>query len=475
MASANVSFEQIPGSTRDPGVYVEFNTRLAVRNLPGNPQTLRLIGQKLAGGSASVLTPYKFFSDTEAADLFGHGSHLHLMTRAALKSNPYTQICAIAVADGAGSQEATGTVTFAGAAATKGGSVVLRVGYQEARIAVDAGMAPTEVAADLVAELGNLPDFPVSASAEAGVLEVAARSPGLTGNDIKLSARFEGVTGLTVAVVAMSGGTGYPDIGSALAAIQGSGDNLLVMPFADTSNLTKLRDHLDYVGNGLEQRGALGVLATVGTYGSAVAQAAGINHGRVTLGWLYGSDSLPWEIAAAYAAVTAFEEDPARPLNGLELKGIHAPPIQMHMGRTEREAALHNGITPIKVGPGARVQLVRSVSTYTVNQQDIPDPSLLDTTTIRTLDYTRFAVRQRLALRFPRDKRTQKALKKIRSEIIDVLRKLEELEILEEVEANLPFLVVEYDLQEAGRVNFRCPADVVNGLHVIAGVIDLLL
>lgn len=474
MASANVSFEQIPGSTRDPGVYFEHNTRLAVRNLPGNPQTLRFVGQKLASGGAELATPYKFFSDAEAADRFGYGSHLHLMTQAALKANPYTQICGIAVADSSGSQAAKGTVTFAGTA-SKGGSLVLRVGYRDVRIAVDAGMTAANAAADLDAELDNHPEFPVSPVATEGVLELTARHKGLSGNDIKLAARFEGVTGLAVTVVQMAGGTGSPDIGPALAAIQDAGDNLLTMPFSDAESVTKLRDHLDYVGNGLEQRGASAMLATTGTYGTAVAQAAGINHGRLTLGWLYGSDSLSYEIAAAYAAVKAFEEDPARPLNGLELKGIHAPPIQMRMGRVEREAALHNGVTPLKVGPGERVQIVRAISTYTLNPQSILDPALLDMTTIWSVDYVRLALRQRLALRFPRDKRTPGVLKKIRSEIIDVLRRLEELEIVEEVAANLPGIVVEYDGQEAGRVNVRIPVDVVNGLHVIAGVIDLIL
>ena len=36
MTSANVSFDKIKTSTRKPGVYVEWNTKLAVRNLPTN-------------------------------------------------------------------------------------------------------------------------------------------------------------------------------------------------------------------------------------------------------------------------------------------------------------------------------------------------------------------------------------------------------------------------------------------------------
>jgi len=56
-----------------------------------------------------------------------------------------------------------------------------------------------------------------------------------------------------------------------------------------------------------------------------------------------------------------------------------------------------------------------------------------------------------------------------------VLLKLEELEIVEEVEANAASLVVERSLQDVNRLNAAIPTDVVNGLHVFAGRIDLLL
>ena len=43
MASANVSFDNIPASIRKPGKYLEFNTKLAVRTLATNPQTVLII------------------------------------------------------------------------------------------------------------------------------------------------------------------------------------------------------------------------------------------------------------------------------------------------------------------------------------------------------------------------------------------------------------------------------------------------
>ena len=56
-----------------------------------------------------------------------------------------------------------------------------------------------------------------------------------------------------------------------------------------------------------------------------------------------------------------------------------------------------------------------------------------------------------------------------------MLRQLEQLEIVEEVEANAAGVLCERDLQDPNRLNVRIPTDVVNGLHVFAGVIDLLL
>src|SRR6185369_15911909 len=159
----------------------------------------------------------------------------------------------------------------------------------------------------------------------------------------------------------------------------------------------------------------------------------------------------------------------------LELKGIHAPAVTSRFTRTEQESCLHNGTTPLEVGPGEKVQIVRAVTTYVKDANNIDDISLLDITTIRTLDYVRKAIRERIALRFPRAKLSTKTAPRVKTEIMDVLLKLEDLEIVEEVEANRAGVIVERDLQDPNRLNAKIPADVVNGLHVFAGRIDLLL
>ena len=179
-------------------------------------------------------------------------------------------------------------------------------------------------------------------------------------------------------------------------------------------------------------------------------------------------------LAAGYAAVLAFEEDPARPLNTLEIKGLNITPDAQWPLFNECNNALYNGLTPLTVVAG-KVQIMRAVSTYTKSAANVDDPALLDITTIRTLDYTRRAIKERIALRFPRDKLSDRLLPKVKSEILDVLLKLEQAEIIENAEANKGKLVVSRSLQDANRVNAAIPADVVNGLHVFAGRIDLIL
>jgi phage tail sheath gpL-like len=243
----------------------------------------------------------------------------------------------------------------------------------------------------------------------------------------------------------------------------------------DATSLAALKTHLDTVSGPMEQRPGIGIFAFSGTYSNAVTLASGVNSGRIACPFLRSTRSLNLELAAAFASVVAFEEDPARPLNTLELTGIHAPAIGSRFTRTEQENCLYNGLTPIEVGPSGAPQIVRAVTTYTKDANSVADVSLLDLTTIRTLDYVRKACRERIAQRFPREKLYAETIKSVRSELYDVLLRLEDLAIVENVEANKDGLVVERSGTDSNRLDAKIPADVVNGLHVFAGRIDLIL
>ncbi|MCF6246920.1 MAG: phage tail sheath subtilisin-like domain-containing protein [Desulfobacula sp.] len=473
MASKNISFDNIPSSIRKPGKYFEFNTKLAVRTLPQNRQEVLIVAQKLAAGSVAAETPVMVFSDIEAAEYCGYGSQVHLMARAMIKANPYVALTLVGVDDNVAGVAATGTSQI-DIDAVAAGTVRQYIGNEFAEIAVAKGDVKADIAAALKAAIDAKPDLPVTAAVVTDTITLTAKNKGVVGDDIHLSL-IAANNCVTATITAMTGGSGDPDIATALAAVFGKQYHKIVVPYGDSTTLTALRDHIDAISGPMEQRPSVGVYALTGALAAATTLAGTLNSGRLLGAYLRNTRSLPMELAAAMAGIMAWEEDPARPLNTLAIKGIHAPDIEDRLSRTEQETCLNNGVTPFEVGPGEKVQVVRAISTYTKDGQGIDDVSLLDITTITTLDYVRKACRERISLRFPREKLSSKTPKKVRSELLDVLLKLEDLEIVEEVMANKDGLVVERDLQEANRLDAKIPADVVNGLHVFAGRIDLLL
>jgi len=318
--------------------------------------------------------------------------------------------------------------------------------------------------------------LPITASVAGNVITLTARHKGEAGNAIKLRARVQQAHGVSVSAPAtLSGGLNDPDLTPAFAAVFGASYEIYAIAFESPVALTALRTQLEAVGHPLEQRDAVGVVGFTGTLAAATTRAADVNSGLISLAWHNQSRSLPYEIAAGYAAVIASEEDPARPLNTLSIAGLDVTPVEHRPGRVEQEVALHNGVTPLEIGPGNRVQIVRAITTYLVDAQAVDDESLLDLTTMRTLHYFRRACRERIALRFPREKLSAKTPPKVRSELLDVMTKCEELEFLHRIDEFKDRLVVEVDGQSVGQLNAAIPAPVVPGLHVFAGRIDLYL
>lgn len=472
MASKNISFEKIPSSNRKPGVLAEFNTRMAVRNLPGNRQTTLIVAQKTAAGTLAALTLTDVFSDVEAATLCGYGSQAHRMAMKAFRANPYANISIVAVDDAAGTA-ASWPVT-AGGAPTAAGTFVLRLNDDTIEIAVGTTDTPTTVAAAIVAAVGNRPALPFTASNALGVATLTAKNKGTVANAFKVSTAGV-VPGMTLTVGAQTAGTIDPDITAAFTAAFLGGHDQVVIPYRDNANLTALRNHLDNVGSYAEKRWALGFTASNGSLSEATTLSSSLDHGWISNPWCRNTTTPTMEIAAAYAATIAATEDPALGFDNVEVKGIAVPAVADRTSRTEEESALYNGVAPLNVGPGERVQIVRAITTYTVNEAGVPDVSMLDITTPRTMKYVAKVFIEDRARRYARAKISDRLINSMRDSGIVLLKQLEELEIIEQVDVNLPSYIVERDAQDVNRINERIPMDVINALHVIAERFDLLL
>ncbi|VVE14733.1 bacteriophage Mu tail sheath family protein [Pandoraea anapnoica] len=472
MSSPNVTIYQIPPG-RKPGHYFEFNTKAALNTLPANDQSMIIVGQRTTEGQLDALVPLDIYSEDQAADAFGNGSLAHIAVTAALTANRYLALTVIAVDDAAAGQPAHGTVTFDGTA-TADGAFALFIGNARVDVKVSSGDDADTVAASLVDAITQAVKLPVTATATAGAVTITAKNKGEFGNGI-VTSQLNQALGITATLTPFAGGLNDPDIAPALAKVFGAAYTIYAICWATETALTKLRDHVNAVSHPLEQRRTMGFAGTSTTLASATTLAGDLNGERVTIAWHPQSLCLPAQIGPAYAATVATESDPARPFDNLAIPGLDVTPVAAWPGRTEQEKALHNGVTPLQMGPGNAVQIVRAITTYTETPEGTEDPSLLDITTVRSLDYTAKSCKTRIDLRYPRSKIAAKTPANVRSDLLDVLYTLEQMEILRFIDKYKDGLIVEEDLQEVGQLCAAIPAPVVPGFHVLAARIDLYL
>ncbi|ECF2942097.1 phage tail protein [Salmonella enterica subsp. enterica] len=475
----------ISASTRVPGTYVGFDFSRAGRALAAGNWSVVILGQRLASGTVPALTPTDIYSPDEAAACFGRGSQAHRMVARAINANNTVSLSVCALDDDAAAVAATGHVILSGTASGSG-QVRLRVAGTTVAVAVSTGDKSGDLQTRLVAALAASPDLPVDASPGDVVTGTDGNGTDTTTQAVILTARNKGScgneTGLTLTITAegitgtlapLTGGQGDPDITPALAAIFSAGQAVVVSPYTTDTALRLLADHLDKVSGPVEQRGAVGVTGWNGTLAGGTTLTGAVNAQRITTGW-HNASALPnGELAAVYAAALVSEDDPSEPVDNLALPGLDIPPQQTWPMRTEEEKALHNGLTPFRV-LGTQVQIVRAISTYVKNAAGVEDATLLDITTIRTLDYIRTAWRTRMSQRFPNGgKLTDHRLRQVKSETLDVLYQLESLEMVEKVRQYQNQVTVLPNKQDDTRADVSIPASVVRGLHILTGTIYL--
>jgi phage tail sheath gpL-like len=471
----------ISTSTRVPGTYVGFDFSRAGRALASDDQYVVILAQRRAIGTVNALTPTNVFSAEDAAVYFGRGSQAHRMVIKAINANSNLQLAVCAIDDDAAGVAASGAVILSGVA-TSSGQVRLQVADTTVAVAVSSGDTADVLMNALVAALTAMPDLPVSAltgDIKTGVGNATVKGVSLTalnkgdcGNDIGLSLTVT-ASGTTGTLNNMVGGAGDPLITAALAAIFSAGHTVIVMPYTTDAAIAALSTHLDKVSGPVQQRGAVGVTGWRGSLASGTTLTGKANAVRLSMGWHSGSMLSCGELAAVYAASLVSEDDPSEPLDNMVLPGLDITAQSSWPMRTEEENALHNGLTPFRV-QGNKVQIVRAISTYIKNSAGVSDSTLLDLTTIRTLDYIRLVWRTRMSQRFPNGgKLTDRRLLQIRSETLDVLYTLERLEMVEHVESYKAQVTVNRNDQDDTRADVAIPAPVVRGLHILAGTIYL--
>lgn len=487
-----ISFNNIPIDIRTPGQYVEFDNSRALRGLPAVAHKVLVIGQRLAGGTVLANVPTAILSAAQAEDAFGRGSMLAAMLAAFKNANDTTSVTAIALDDLGAGALAAGSVTFTGPA-TAAGTLNLYIGGMRVQVGVTAAMTAVQLATAVAAAITAGTQLPVTAAVD-GVdttkVVITARHKGEAGNDIDLRVNYALgellPAGITATFVAMIGGTGNPDIASAIAAMADTQYNTVITAYTDATNLAAIEAELEERWGPLVQLEGHAFAAASGTHAELVTLGDTRNSPHLTLVGAGKSPTAPWIWAAVCGAVDAFEPDPARPRQTLLLPGLLAPAPADRFTRAERDLLLHDGIATFTVDTGDLVRVERFITTYQESANGQADASYLDIETVRTLAYLRATLRARIALRFPRHKLADDGTlfapgqavatpKIIKAELYHLFREWEAAGLVEGFEQFKADLIVERNASDPNRVDALIPPDVVNQLRIFAGLIQFRL
>ena len=381
-----------------PFVASKIDFSRAIRGLRGMPRRLLLVGHKLAAGSAAVNVIQTVSTDTDAVALYGEGSMLVAMWRAA-KANadlglPIDVIC---LAPSGTATVATSTL-LVGGAPTAAGEVMLYVGSQRVSVGALTTDTATTLAAKLVAAINAVPKMPVTAATNAtpGQVVVTAKWAGPSGNDVSLMSQYYGsdvlATGVTLSTPAMAGGAVAPDVTPVVLAMAGYRATEIVCPFNDAPNMALLEAEFAtrWAQNNMQDGTVINAIR--GTEAANTTYLATRNSRDVHTIATTKDLTSPWETAAmAGAAIeSAAAIDPALPQTGVVLLGYVGPRQGNDFTVDQKNNMLLAGGSPLQIGTDGTGSLLRMVTNYKKTAAGAPDRSQAELCWVKTMSYYRW-------------------------------------------------------------------------------------
>jgi phage tail sheath gpL-like len=491
-----VNFEQVPQNLRVPGAYVEVSNRLAISGIVQQQFRILVIGQRLTTGNVAQAVPTLITSKAQAVEAFGRGSNLAHMLATLIDNNDFGEKWAIALDDNGAGAQAVGTITVTGPA-TANGTLSIYIAGTKVEVAIVSGDAQNTIASAINTAINANGDLPVTSSVATNVVTITARHKGEIGNDIDIRENYYGAlsgektpAGVSLAIVQPTGGTSNPDVATAIAAMPPDMIfNVILGPYTDSSNLTKIKTELDRRwGPTIKQHGAY-VTAKGDTVGNLTTFGNSYNHQDVQVWDAHHDSPTPaylWAAAAAGQVAFCASEDPARPYTTRPLIGVLPPPPKTRRTYTEKNSLLFAGVATHYIDRDGTVRLERGISTYKTNAVGAPDTSYLDIQTRFTLAFKVQSLDARIRLKFPRHKLADDGTrfgagqaivtpKIIKAELIALAGLWEELGLMENMDYFKANLVVERNLADRTRLDVIVTPDVVNQFYVFAASIQFKL
>ena len=462
----------LPSNVRRPGVFHEFDLTSSAQALVPLTNRVLLIGIEGGAATATVNVAQQLFDELTSDALFEAGSEVALMVRKALATaralGLQPEIWAAGVADPAGTA-ATHTFTVTGGPAAAAGDIVFRIGDVSFRAGVSLGDTDTVVAAAMVAAInGKLAELPCTAVSVAGVLTLTMSDTGVNGNALELFVDDVGITGQAVAIaLSVVPGVGAAVIATALSNSLSRYYETFAIANHVAADITALQTHLDAAWLFDEKRWSFAFMAETGTLSTANTLSTTADDHRIVIGSYEGSGTLPGQIAAGLATTVSARELPNYNWDGQTIP-LGIPPDADVYTTAEVESALTAGSTPLRPNDGRTESTVVRMVTTKTTENSSPFERAKDLSTIRGLVFSARQIDATYLTQFQNLNKSQQVVKRVRSVTFGVLKALEELRVLQNVDTLFKQLLAESDEVVATRLNVTSPESVIQNLHQIA-------
>ncbi|MGE0547615.1 MAG: hypothetical protein AB7O24_04265 [Kofleriaceae bacterium] len=471
----------VPASKARPQTFHRFTYLLGGGQLVALEQKVALIGTMFGpSGFGAAEFPHEITSPEQAYALFGVGSEITLMVRAAFATQRLIgrgpRIVAIGLEEPSGAA-ATYTITLGGTA-TESGNFRVRVAGRSYKIGVKVGDAAADVAAALELMLDRFAEeLPVTADTVGSVCTLTWNHKGENGNGLRID--IDGIPkGLTAVAAAGVAGSGSVDLVAGLDALAGVDVDGIAVANHTVGDIEDLLEHITASWDAAAKRWRWAGVADTTSLASATTLAEAANDRGIVVASYEGSPSLPGEIATAVMVAGFSATRPNATFNRKRIP-VYPPSLAVAYDDLEVEAGIAAGLTvltPVTSGRSVlgNVSKIERLITTKTTQDDQPFTVLRDIGVSKTGAYYARQLDAAYERKFGPDANpdgvllTDDADDRLADMIATIAYDMQAAHILRNVDADLGELAIEEEDEVPERFNVDLSYTVVVGLHQVA-------
>ena len=374
-------------------------------------------------GQANAVTPnvpIPIGSVAQSQALFGVGSMLARMVQAFFADNTIQLLYALPVPDPTVGVKASGSIAIT-SGPTASGVLTLYIAGQVVSVSVASTDTPSSIATNLAAAINALTSLPIVAVVDGThnfQVDITCRWAGLTGNDITIIPNYRGIlngeqlpAGVTLTITPMASGTGEPTFSAAISAIQMLEFDYVGMPYTDAASMAAWNSEYGFSSGGrwnfTRQQYGFIVNAYRNSYSSAITFGLTINSPVMSTMVIEPLAPSPiWEWTAEYCALAAlgFSDDPARPLQTLEMQMVLPATLPNRFTQSNLNNLTNGGFAIQTVDPAGNAMILREQTQYQFNQFGQGDTAFGLLTVLATLSELLRRMKSSITSKYPRMK-----------------------------------------------------------------------